>query len=288
MTDDSTDYTTTRRRSLPLRLALPALCLLVAPAWAAPPSSDSADMPMLRQTIDGAHRSAADKQRDAYRHPLQTLTFFGLRDDAQVLELSPGGGWYTAILAPVLRDKGLLTVASFGDDHPSDFLAGVHKKLIENLSARPDIYDRVKVVTFDSTLSAVADNSMDLVLTFRNTHNWIRSGAAEGIFRAAARVLKPGGVLGLVQHRAMPGNEYTGGAKGYTGYVSEAQVIELATRAGLQSAGQSEINANPRDIKDYPEGVWTLPPSLRLEDKDKDRYIAIGESDRMTLRFVKP
>jgi predicted methyltransferase len=146
----------------------------------------------------------------------------------------------------------------------------------------------VRTATFEppTAIDLGPDGSADLVLTFRNTHGWVRDGVAESVFGAAFRVLKPGGILGVTQHRAREGADPVESAK--TGYVPEAHVVALAEAAGFELEERSEINANAKDTKDYPEGVWTLPPTLRLGEQDRERYLAIGESDRMTLRFRKP
>ena len=234
----------------------------------------------IERAVAGAHRSEADKARDRYRHPRETLEFLGVRPDQRVIELWPGDGWYTAVLAPLLRDQGLLI-----DVVPPGHHLETYQAL---LASHPEVYDRVQIVhvTPPDNLSLGPDASADVVLTFRNMHNWISGGYAPALHAAIARVLKPGGVYGVVEHRAAAGTSPEQSAK--SGYVSEDAAIALAEGAGLKLEARSDINANPKDTKDYPEGVWTLPPTLRLGDKDRDRYLAIGESDRMTLRFRKP
>jgi len=267
-----------------LRAAAWAAALCIAGSGSAVAQSTA----WLEAGVNGSHREAANRARDVYRHPLETLTFFGLQPTMRVLEISPSRGWYTEVLAPVIRPPGELVLASFGPDHPLEYLAKVHVELMEKLAADPRNYGDVQVTNFQDTgyLEGVADESMDMVLTFRNTHNWVRDGVAEDIYRAFARVLRPGGTLGVVQHRAAEDADPQRSAP--SGYLPESHVIALAEQAGLRFAARSEINANPRDTRDYPEGVWTLPPSYRLEDQDRDKYTAIGESDRMTLRFIKP
>lgn len=260
------------------------LCLTMAA-----PAAMAADIEdVLDQAIAGEHRDAANRARDVYRHPKETLLFFGLKPDMTVLEITPGGGWYTEILAPVLRDHGKLIVASFGDNHPIPYLADVHKRYMQKLDAEPDVYGKVKRILFreDDYLQALPNESVDMVLTFRNTHNWIRQGEAEAVYAAMHRVLKYCGTLGVVQHRADPGTDPEAGAD--TGYIPEDYMIRLIESVGFRLMESSEINANPLDTKDHPEGVWTLPPSYRLGDQARDKYAAIGESDRMTLRFTKP
>lgn len=241
----------------------------------------------LDKVIQAPHRNAANVARDIYRHPKQTLMFFDLQTDMKVLEILPGRGWYTEILAPLMKDSGELTVASFGETHPTKYLRNIHIEFMKKMNADSDIYGKVKTVVFkkEGYLEDIPDNSMDMVITFRNTHNWIRYGGIEEIYPAFNRVLKPGGVLGVVQHRAHAGSDHKVSAE--KGYVPESYLINLVEDAGFELVKKSEINANLADSKDYPEGVWTLPPSYRLKDKDRDKYTAIGESDRMTLKFIK-
>ena len=225
--------------------------------------------------------------RDVYRHPKETLSLFGIRPDMHVLEILPGGGWYTEILAPYLKDDGLLAVASFGHEHSVEYLRGIHNKLVEKFDGGPEIYGKVILGVFqgEAYLENFEDAGFDMVLTFRNTHNWIRFGGVEDIYRSFYRVLKPGGTLGVVQHRAEPGSDARESAE--RGYVPESYLIGLLEGMGFELVKKSEINANPKDTKDYPEGVWTLPPTYRLGETDKAKYTAIGESDRMTMKFVK-
>lgn len=264
---------------------LPILLLAASHVAAAEPASlDS----RLDQALNGDHRSAENKARDQYRHPGETLKFFGLEPDMTVLEITPGGGWYTEVLAPVLQDQGQLVVASFGADHPVDYLANIHDRYMDKLDADPATYGQVKRVVFQAPdyLGALAEDSMDMVLTFRNTHNWIKLGTAKDIYQSMYRVLKPCGTLGVVQHRADTDADPKAAAK--EGYVPEAYLIDMLESIGFRLVARSEINANPADTHDHPEGVWTLPPTYRLGDKDRAQYEAIGESDRMTLRFAKP
>ena len=242
---------------------------------------------LLDNVIASEHRDAKNVARDVYRHPGETLSFFGIMPDMRVLEILPGGGWYTEILAPYLKDSGSLAVASFGPAHPVEYLRGIHNKMVEKFDGQPDIYGKVQIGAFEGEgyLDDFGDASFDMVVTFRNTHNWIRRGGVEDIYRSFFRVLKPGGVLGVVQHRAAAGSDASETAE--KGYVPESYMIELLERIGFELVDKSEINANPNDTKDYPEGVWTLPPSYELGDKDRAKYAAIGESDRMTMKFVK-
>lgn len=251
-------------------------------------TTHATDITDIEQAVAAPSRSEANIVRDEYRHPAETLAFFGIRKDMHVLEILPGRGWYTEILAPLLKDSGQLTVASFGAEHPSDYLRKIHGNFVEMLDAHPDVYGKVKRVVFeqDGYLNSIAPNSQDMVLTFRSTHNWIRYGnKAEEVYKSFYRVLKKGGVLGVVQHRAAAGSNSLETAN--QGYVTEKYLIQMLEDIGFELVGKSEINANPLDTRDYPEGVWTLPPSLRGNDGNQDKYRAIGESDRMTLRFVK-
>lgn len=237
----------------------------------------------------GEHRSEANKARDQYRHPAETLAFFGIEDDMTVMEIWPGGGWYTEILAPAMRDHGTLIIATWDpqvEGQPS-YRYDLPKQMEETFEKHPEVYDQVTFEYFSPPGSpSLGDaESLDVIVTFRNTHGWVSGGLAQDVFSEFARVLKPGGVLGVVQHRADDGEEPKVSAK--QGYVSEAAVKELAANAGFEFVASSEINANPKDTKDHSKGVWTLPPSYRLGDEDKDKYSGIGESDRMTLKFKK-
>jgi len=249
------------------------------PTAAAEPTATAAQ-PDIATILAGSHRSAENRARDAHRHPAETLAFFGVQPTHTVVELWPGRGWYTEVLAPLLRERGKLVAAS-----PTGNYLQPYKDF---LASRPDLYDRVQLVevTPPQTLSLGPDGSADVVLTFRNLHGWVGNGYAAEVHAAIFRVLKPGGVYGVVDHRAVPGTTPEQTKK--SGYVPEDVAIELATAAGFVLDARSEINANPKDTKNYPEGVWTLPPSLRLGDVDRDKYAAIGESDRFTLRFRKP
>ena len=243
----------------------------------------------LRQVLTGPQRSEKNRARDVYRHPRETLEFFGVKTTSKVLELSPGGGWYTEILGPLLKDKGELTVTSGNENGPPEKEeARDAKALLGKLHADPASYASVKVVHMIPTEPIVLgpDGSEDVVLTFRNLHNFTDEKVDTAILAAAFKVLKPGGTLGIVDHRAAPGADPVKSSD--KGYLPEAYVIDLVQKAGFKLADRSEINANPKDTKDYPDGVWTLPPSYRLGEKDHAKYQAIGESDRMTLRFVKP
>ncbi|HEY1957331.1 MAG TPA: hypothetical protein VGH28_17045 [Polyangiaceae bacterium] len=246
------------------------------------------DAARLSWAIDGPQRSAADKARDAARHPKETLAFFGVTDKSHVIELWPGGGWYTEILAPYLRDDGKLTVTNFdpakAQGEQKEFAESFDKKL----SSAPSVYGKVEVrrIAPPEDLSLGPDGSADVVLTFRNLHGWINNGYEKKVFEAAFKALKPGGVFGICEHRANPGVDPKTSAK--TGYIPEQSVIDLAQSVGFKLGGKSEINANPKDDHNHDNGVWSLAPTFRGGDKDRAKYGAIGESDRMTLKFVKP
>ena len=244
---------------------------------------------MVAMGMEGEHRSESNKARDQYRHPAETLKFFGIKDDMTVMEIWPGGGWYTEILAPAMRDHGKLIIATWDSEvegQPS-YRYELPKKMAKTFAKYPEVYDKVELEYFSPPESASLGeaDSVDAVVTFRNTHGWVSAGLAQDIFNEFARVLKPGGILGVVQHRAEQGSDPKVTAK--KGYVSAAAVKEMAAKAGLEFVAAAEINANPKDTRDYAKGVWTLPPSLTLGDEDKEKYTAIGESDRMTLKFRK-
>lgn len=262
------------------------------PAVQAVQTADPATIEALRAAIAGAHRSPENKARDQHRHPLETLLFFGLRKDMTVVELWPGGGgWYTEILAPVLRDSGKLITTNYDTSGPADsYQTKAGTKYQTKLAGDPALYGKVEVVTVKDpkTLVLAPEGTVDLVLTFRNTHNWVEGGIEAEVYGAAFRALKPGGVLGVEQHRGEPGPAFDPKKAAERGYLPEEWVIARIESFGFKLAGKSEINANPRDTKDYEKGVWALPPSLDNGDKDREKYLAIGESDRMTLKFVKP
>jgi predicted methyltransferase len=238
--------------------------------------------------IGGEHRSAGNKARDQYRHPRETLEFFGIRPEMSVIEIWPATGWYTEILAPYLHEKGRYIAAHWDPEAKPEFVRNSVRAYKDKLAANPELYDRVEVVVLapPEKTEMVPPESVDMVLTFRNIHNWMASDQATAMFAAMHRVLKPGGVLGVVEHRAPADKPQDPKAK--SGYVREDYAISLAEKAGFALEAASEVNANPKDTKDYEGGVWTLPPTLRQGEKDKDRYLAIGESDRFTLRFRKP
>ncbi|ALP53089.1 methyltransferase [Candidatus Tenderia electrophaga] len=241
----------------------------------------------LRAILDAEHRSAAHQARDKYRHPVETLSFFGIEDDMTVVEVFPGRGWYTEILAPFLKDHGRFYAAGNDPDSRSEFARKSTQRFKQKMASH-DVFNRVNITVLappDKTAIAPA-GSADMVLTFRNIHNWMAGGYADQVFSAMYEALKPGGVLGVVEHRGDPSTPQDPEAR--SGYVNQAYAIKLAEDAGFEFVGSAEINANPKDSKHHPKGVWTLPPSLTLGETDREKYLAIGESDRMTLKFIKP
>ncbi|MCG2842164.1 methyltransferase [Sandaracinobacter sp. RS1-74] len=273
-----------------MRLRIAALVAVATPllAVAVPAQADAGTAALLDKAIAGSHRSEANRARDAYRHPKETLLFFGLKPEMTVVEISPGGGWYSEILGPVLKDKGRY-VAAHNDPAGS---AGAQKSraaFVERVEANPDVFGKPVVSSFGKGIEGhiAAPGSADMVLTFRNVHNWRGAGFAEEAFKAFYAALKPGGVLGVVEHR-LPEGRADDEASLRSGYVKQSEVIRLAQAAGFRLDKASEVNANPRDTADHEKGVWTLPPTYALGDTDRAKYAAIGESDRMTLRFVKP
>jgi len=265
------------------------LCSLLIMSFSSPTLVQAAESSQLPDIIKGEHRSEANKQRDIYRHPLQTLEFFHIKPEMTVVEIWPGEGWYTEILAPYLKNGGGQFIAAGFPQHEGpqwrqDMQAEYHNWLV----ASPKMYDKVKVVELGppSNWTIGPDNSVDAVLTFRNVHNWLKGDYETEMFNAFFQVLKPGGILGLTDHRAVKNTDLATMKK--SGYLDQNLVITMAQKAGFVLEETSEINANPRDTKDYPDGVWTLPPTLRLGKQNQQDYQTIGESDRMTLRFRKP
>lgn len=238
----------------------------------------------IEQAVASSYRTPEFKERDIYRHPGDTLTFFGVKPSMKVLEITPGTGWYTEILAPFLNDRGQYVMAT----HPSGSPVPQSGYIAEWLKKYPDIGKNIKVTTFDLTnpnLELGEAGSLDMVVTFRNVHNWMAKENEDVAFKAFFKVLRKGGILGVVEHRAP--NDRTD-PKAPTGYVREGDVIKMAKQAGFKYLGKSEVNSNPKDTKDYEKGVWTLPPTFALKKTDREMYQAIGESDRMTLKFSKP
>ena len=270
---------------------LAGLALIVAAVAPAQAQAQAPADAALQAQIAGAHRTPAFAARDAARHPYETLSFFGLKPTMTVVELSPGGGWYTEILAPYLRDKGQLILA--GDDPTAEqaYYQRSAARMQQKLAANPAIYDRAQVTVFAAgtgKLRYAPPASADLVLTFRNVHNWMSLGEAktQAVFKSAFDSLKVGGTLGLVEHR-LPASAVQS-PKADSGYVQQAYVIRMAESVGFKFAGASEVNANAKDKADHEGGVWALPPTFANKDKERARFEAIGESDRMTLKFTKP
>lgn len=280
-------------------ITLPILLVgaIAVPAEAGESEASARDW--LEAAVAGEHRDPAKRARDPHRHPVEVLAFFGLRPDSSVVEIWPSDGWWTEILAPALRDEGVYYAAGFSmtADRTPQWRKNAQKRFAEKLEAQPELYDAVVAteLSVPERMTIAPPGSVDFVLTFRNVHNWIRGDYAPDMFRVMARALRPGGVLGLVTHRAPPG--WTADDAKTKGYVAEALVIEMAEAAGLTLEASSEVNANPRDTHDHEAGVWTLPPGLAAcremaagseREACERRYRAIGESDRMTLRFRKP
>ncbi len=250
--------------------------------------------PELQKWVDSPKRSEENRARDEYRHPTETLTFFGLQPTMSVLEIWPARGWYTEILAPFLKDKGQLTLANFRkndgtiEDEKKQFWARLAAKLDQDIAKNPEHFGTVNVLEFDppGLMSLGNVNQYDMVLSFRNSHIWNEQGYLLDVFRSFFDVLKPGGTLGLVEHRSSRLSEIS--SRAGEGYLDEYYVISVARQAGFVLEDRSEINANAKDTKDYPKGVYALPPTLAMGNVERQKYLAIGESDRMTLRFRKP
>ena len=252
-------------------------------------SNDVQNKEKLERSLQGSHRNEANRLRDKYRHPVETLNFFGVKPNSNVVEITPGRGWYSEILAPLLKVNGTFTAviydAELTDNAYLKKLNGLYKT---KLGDNPEIYSNVQLEEINHKSPVFdLDSSADFVLTFRNVHNWAKSGTADEMFRSFYKSLKKGGVLGVVEHRARAGTALSQQIK--SGYMTERFVIETAEKAGFVFKAGSDINNNSLDAKDHKNGVWTLLPVQRgLSDKEKSVYAKIGESDRMTLKFVKP
>ena len=262
-----------------LRFVLLALAL----AAALPSRAEEVD-PGLRAAVDSPARAERNRARDPYRHPAEMLAFFGVKPDSVVVEIDPGGaGYWTEILAPYLKEKGRY-VAALPEATSEEAQRG--NQTFAEKTAKPG-FEKVATVEFGADRHPLgATGSADFVLTFRNLHNWLKSGEAEASLRAFYAALKPGGVLGIEDHRAA--ETATQDPQAVSGYVRQDYAIRLIESVGFKFVASSEVNANPRDTKDYSVGVWALPPTYRLKDQDRAKYQAIGESDRFTLKFVKP
>jgi len=243
--------------------------------------------PSFDDIVVGDQRTEKEISRNAFRHPMDTLEFLNVQPDMTVVEIWPGGGWYASILAPYLKDEGQYYAAHFDPESSVKFFRTMRSKF-ENRMQSHAAFSNVTLSTMapPEKLDIAPEGSADRVLTFRNVHNWMRNRSEQAVFNAFYKALKPGGIVGVIEHRAPENFTYEQMVK--SGYVKESYVIQLAEKAGLELLGRSEINRNPQDTKNYVNGVWTLPPTLRVIDSQRDRMLSIGESDRMTLKFVKP
>ena len=281
-------------------LALLSACSKQEPAAQAPvaQTAPAAEDPLVA-SVNSATRSAEDKARDQYRHPQEALAFWGLQPGMTILEVQPGGGWWTEILAPYAHATGGKYYATAADLDNPELSEGARKSRADfeaRFAAKPDVYGQVQLVNFGSKSKPLPENTFDFALSARSVHGWMGQGITEKVLKDLYGALKPGGILAIEQHRANPGEQ---DPKAESGYVTEAFVIEQAQKAGFELVDRSEINANGADTKDHPFGVWTLPPTKRTRPYsegpdasdpkfDRTKYDAIGESDRMTLKFRKP
>ncbi len=268
------------------RTLVPAILLLIG--WQPSLADHHGEEMTLQSLIVGDHRSEANIARNSFRHPIETLEFFGLRPDMTVIEILPSTGWFAEIIAPYLRDNGKYYAAHFSPNASLAYMPRILGVFEEKISNEPELYGRVTVRHLNPPHEVVIapPESADMALTFRNVHNWIMAGQEDEFFASFYAALKPGGILGVVEHRARPGSSME--VMETSGYVTEAYVKEVAAAAGFEFVESSEINANPKDTTDYPEGVWTLPPTYQMGEQDRARFTEIGESDRMTLKFIKP
>jgi predicted methyltransferase len=241
----------------------------------------------MKPILAGPQRKPGDAERDSQRHPLETLEFFGIRPTMTVLEIGPGEGWYTELLAPLLAARGKLIDTNNDPNGPPDSRGTFYGQRFQAfLQTAPEVYGKVQTVVVDGKAPKLDLNgNVDAVLLMREVHGMVNSGTLDAWLGEIRKALKPGGVLGIEEHRAAPDSDPVASSK--KGYVPEKWLIEHVEADGFKLAGKSEVNANPKDTKDYAEGVWTLPPTLELGEKDRAKYVAIGESDRMTLKFVK-
>jgi predicted methyltransferase len=244
--------------------------------------------PGLADIVTGSHREEKNTARNSSRHPIETLEFFGIEDAMTVVEIWPAGGWYTEVIAPYLNENGQYIAAHWDPESEIPFIQKGVGAYMEKLAAHPDVYGNVEmaVLMYPDKMDFVPPASVDMVVTFRNIHNWMGRDFADDMLAAMYKALKPGGILGVIEHRGNP--DVPQDPKAASGYVNQDYAIELAEKAGFELVATSEINANPLDTEDYETGVWTLPPTMRAGDVDRDKYLAIGESDRFTLKFIKP
>ncbi|HDZ58050.1 MAG TPA: methyltransferase [Pseudomonas xinjiangensis] len=256
---------------------------------ASPPLLSMDERQKISEAVGNAKRSITNVMRDAHRNPEGTLEFFAVKADHTVVEVWPGAGWYTEILASLVREDGRLIAAHFDPDSPNEYLRKSRAEFETKMDEGRGDFDKVEmaVLNYEPGQPIAEPGTADRVLTFRNVHNWLAAGREETevVFSKLYEVLKPGGMLGLVEHRARPGLSLENMVK--TGYVSEDLVVELAQGAGFELLSRSPINQNPQDSTDHPEGVWSLPPTLRNAGENRAHNLAIGESDRMTLLFIK-
>jgi predicted methyltransferase len=271
-------------------MRLSTACLLLCAlglAACAGPGTRADTAASIDEVLANPLRPQADRARDIWRHPRQTLLFFGLRRNATVIEIDPGTGWYLQVLAPLLHDQGRY-IAALPPVSPEQRGATRERERLESvIAARPQVFNRIERAPFNpGKQPIVTANSVDLVVSFRSLHGWMADDTAAAALRDMYSALKPGGVLGIVDHRG--NSQVTQDPRAKSGYVNEAYAIRLIEAAGFKLVATAEINANARDTRDHPRGVWNLPPTLIDGDKDRERYLTIGESDRFTLKFVKP
>lgn len=241
----------------------------------------------LEEAIASHFRDPLNSERDEFQHPKETLQFFGLSSSMTVVEISPGAGYFAEILAPYLAKEGQYVMAVPRlPPNPPHFLIENEKKIQDILLGNPEIMKKTKLIPFEpiDERNRIKKDFADLVVSFNSVHNWVAKDSAPESFQFFFDILKPGGTLGIVQHRQARGKKKIP----MSGYMTEKEVIQLAKSAGFKLVARSEINANPKDTTDYPGGVWVLPPVYRLGEKDKKRFEEIGESNRMTLKFIKP